>query len=218
MENNIEKSKLYTNAIAINIVNDIGMIFNKKWVPILFIWDQKSNIAESFNKDMQFRNYIVSLLESNTSYYFDLSLYYYIYELVNGEEKYTDAMVEINKVWSVKDLSELGYDSKNIPLSLLFIDDAINHILGDINSDIRIHTEESSLDAIFDGIDVIRSYYGTAKLTDDSLTYAVRSYLQQLSKYRKEEHSILRRDDLNFIMDTFKDILTKYNNKQLINK
>lgn len=217
MENNTEKAKSYTNAVAINIVSNSGLLFNKGCIPILFIWDQKTNIVESFNKDMQFRNYIANILQLNTSYYFDLFLYYYIYELVNGEEKYTDANIEINKVWTVKDLSEIGNDSKNIPLNLLFIDDAINHILEDINSDIRIHTEESSLDAIFDGIDIIRSYYGTAKLTDDSLTYAVRSYLQQLSKYRKEEHSVLRRDDLNFIMDTFKDILTKYN-KQLINK
>lgn len=217
MENNTEKAKSYTNAVAINIVSNSGILFNKGCIPILFIWDQKTNIVESFNKDIQFRNYIANILQLNTSYYFDLFLYYYIYELVNGEEKYTDANVEINKVWTIKDLSELGYDSKNTPLSLLFIDDAINHILEEINSDIRIHTEESSLDAIFDGIDAIRSYYGTAKLTDDSLTYAVRSYLQQLSKYRKEEYSVLKRDDLNFIMDTFKDILTKYN-KQLINK
>ncbi len=197
-----------TYSVAINITdkND-GTLYNKNSVPILFIWDQKSDLVEALKNDDNFKNYMLSILADSTPLqYFSLVISYYCYI---DDTKYTENSVDVNKLWTVKDLET----DKN-SLSQLFIVIAINHILQQIQSSVVV----SNIDDIYNGIKEIRNKYGTVKLTDDSLMYAVRSYLQQLQKYTKNDECVLSSTYIDYIMDKFKQIITNYNLTQQKNK
>lgn len=194
-------NNINTNSVAINITdkND-GILYNKNSVPILFIWDQKSDLETTLKNDVEFKNYVLSILSDSTPLqYFSLVISYYCYI---DDTKYTENSVDINKLWTVKELETDKYS-----LSKLFIVIAINHILQQIQSNIIV----SNIDDIDNGIREIRNKYGTVKLTDDSLMYAVRSYLQQLQKYTKNDECVLSSTYIDYIMDKFKQIITNYN-------
>lgn len=194
-------NNINTNSVAINITdkND-GTLYNKNSVPILFIWDQKSDLETTLKNDVEFKNYVLSILSDSTPLqYFSLVISYYCYI---DDTKYTENSVDINKLWTVKELETDKYS-----LSKLFIVIAINHILQQIQSNIIV----SNIDDIDNGIREIRNKYGTVKLTDDSLMYAVRSYLQQLQKYTKNDECVLSSTYIDYIMDKFKQIITNYN-------
>lgn len=194
-------NNINTNSVAINITdkND-GTLYNKNSVPILFIWDQKSDLEATLKNDVEFKNYVLSILANNTPVkYFSLVISYYCYI---DDTKYTENSVDVNKLWTVKDLET----DKN-SLSQLFIVIAINHILQQIQSNVFIRGPYY----INKGLEEIRNKYGTVKLTDDSLMYAVRSYLQQLQKYTKNDKCVLSSTYIDYIMDKFKQIITFYN-------
>lgn len=197
-------NNINTNSVAINITdkND-GTLYNKNSVPILFIWDQKSDLEATLKNDIEFKNYVLSILANNTPLkYFSLVISYYCYIDDTKYTKYTENSVDVNKLWTVKDLET----DKN-SLSQLFIVIAINHILQQIQSNVFVRGPYY----INKGLEEIRNKYGTVKLTDDSLMYAVRSYLQQLQKYTKNDECVLSSTYIDYIMDKFKQIITNYN-------
>ena len=197
-------NNINTNSVAINITdkND-RTLYNKSSVPILFIWDQKSDLEATLKNDDNFKNYVLSILSNTTPLkYFSLAISYYCYIDNTKYSKYTDNNIDVNKLWTIKDLET----DKN-SLSQLFIVITINHILQQIQSNVVV----SNTDDINNGIKEIRNKYGTVKLTDDSLMYAVRSYLQQLQKYTKNDEYVLSTTYIDYIMDKFKQIITNYN-------
>ena len=201
-------NNINTNSVAINITdkND-GTLYNKNSVPILFIWDQKSDLEATLKDDVEFKNYVLSILAKTTPLkYFSLVISYYCYI---DDTKYTENNVDVNKLWAVKDLET----DKNSLLEL-FIVIAINHILQQIQSSVIV----SNTNDIYNGIREIRNKYGTVKLTDDSLMYAVRSYLQQLQKYTKNDECVLSSTYIDYIMDKFKQIIIDFNLTQQKNK
>lgn len=190
-----------TNSVAINITDkNNGTLYNKNSVPILFIWDQKSDLEATLKNDDNFKNYVLSILADSTPLqYFNLVISYYCYI---DDTKYKENSIDINKLWTIQDLETAKYS-----LSQLFIVIAINHILQQIQSNVMV----SSTDDINKGIEEIRNKYGTVKLTDDSLMYAIRSYLQQLQKYTKNDECVLSSTYIDYIMDKFKQIIVDYN-------
>ena len=204
-------NNINTNSVAINITdNNDGTLYNKNSVPILFIWDQKSDLEAALKNDVEFKNYVLSILSNSTPLkYFSLVISYYCYIDNTKYSKYTENNVDINKLWTVNDLETDKYS-----LSKLFIVIAINHILQQIQSSVIV----SNTNDIYNGIREIRNKYGTVKLTDDSLMYAVRSYLQQLQKYTKNDECVLSSTYIDYIMDKFKQIIIDFNLTQQKNK
>ena len=92
--------------ITFNIIyND--KLLNKNKIPILY-YNNGDDLITSLKKDQSFINYIKEL-NINHSSFLDIKLYYFIYNLNNNDEEYTDNNINLQDIISINELGNNFY-------------------------------------------------------------------------------------------------------------
>jgi len=177
-----------TSLVSINIIKKTeNKLLNDKFQPYLFYWDGETDIIEDIKKSDEFINKIKSAC-FNLENYSDSILAYFIYELNDIDEQYTDNILNIQDIFLLSDIDEDFYE------------EYIINIFKDLYKQVFNEDYKGKDNIIFNIYTKIKEKYKDKFIEESAVNY-IRSILQKENK--------LSQTNIDFIISKLNNIIKK---------